>query len=157
MDAAHTDFDDDSFDLIYSCAMLEHVEDLSSVLAETRRILKPGGVAVFGIHLFASRSGGHNLQDRDANTGKLVAPPPWDHLRQNLYPTKLYLNRLRERDFRMAFEHAGLQVLDWRTVPSPPEDAALLTDELERELAAKGYTRTELLTEAVTAFVTKRE
>jgi 2-polyprenyl-6-hydroxyphenyl methylase/3-demethylubiquinone-9 3-methyltransferase len=36
-------FADDSFDLVYCCDVLEHVPDLPRVIAETARVLKPGG------------------------------------------------------------------------------------------------------------------
>jgi SAM-dependent methyltransferase len=36
-------FPDDTFDVVFSSNVLEHVEDLSVLLAETRRVLKPSG------------------------------------------------------------------------------------------------------------------
>jgi ubiquinone/menaquinone biosynthesis C-methylase UbiE len=45
-DAHHTAFPDDSFDLIVGAAILHHL-DLTIALAELRRILAPGGRAVF--------------------------------------------------------------------------------------------------------------
>lgn len=155
MDAGRTVFDDNTFDLIYSCATLEHVDALPEVLAETKRIMKPGAIATFGIHLYASRSGGHNLELRDPATGKIAVPPPWDHLRENVYPSKLYLNKLRETEFRSAFEEQGFEIIGWRRVEAPRETEDKLTPELETELAEKGYTRDELLTEAVAACVRK--
>jgi 2-polyprenyl-6-hydroxyphenyl methylase / 3-demethylubiquinone-9 3-methyltransferase len=40
-------FEDASFDIAYCCDVLEHVDDLDRVLAETARVLKPGGVYTF--------------------------------------------------------------------------------------------------------------
>jgi 2-polyprenyl-6-hydroxyphenyl methylase/3-demethylubiquinone-9 3-methyltransferase len=40
-------FPDASFDLVYCCDVLEHVSDLARVIAETARVLKPGGVYCF--------------------------------------------------------------------------------------------------------------
>jgi 2-polyprenyl-6-hydroxyphenyl methylase / 3-demethylubiquinone-9 3-methyltransferase len=37
-------FADESFDVVTCCDVLEHVDDLSQVLAETARVLKPGGL-----------------------------------------------------------------------------------------------------------------
>ena len=37
-------FPADTFDVIYCCDVLEHVDDLRRVVAETARVLKPGGV-----------------------------------------------------------------------------------------------------------------
>jgi SAM-dependent methyltransferase len=42
-------FDDESFDLVFSVTVFEHVQDYDSALAEIRRVLKPGGIAV---HVF---------------------------------------------------------------------------------------------------------
>ena len=42
-DAAHTSFDDCSFDTIIMNDAMEHVDDPEAVLKECRRILKPGG------------------------------------------------------------------------------------------------------------------
>src|SRR5262249_6511775 len=41
-----TDFPDNSFDLIGSCWVLEHVTDPDAVLTEVRRILRPGGTFI---------------------------------------------------------------------------------------------------------------
>jgi 2-polyprenyl-6-hydroxyphenyl methylase / 3-demethylubiquinone-9 3-methyltransferase len=40
-------FEDAAFDVAYCCDVLEHVDDLDRVLAETARILKPGGVYLY--------------------------------------------------------------------------------------------------------------
>jgi 2-polyprenyl-6-hydroxyphenyl methylase / 3-demethylubiquinone-9 3-methyltransferase len=40
-------FDDATFDIAYCCDVLEHVNDLATVIAETARVLKPGGVYLF--------------------------------------------------------------------------------------------------------------
>jgi SAM-dependent methyltransferase len=45
-------FPDDTFDFVYSNSVLEHVDDLHPVLAEMRRVLKPGGAS---LHLFPPR------------------------------------------------------------------------------------------------------
>jgi 2-polyprenyl-6-hydroxyphenyl methylase/3-demethylubiquinone-9 3-methyltransferase len=37
-------FPDASFDIVYCCDVLEHVADLARVIAETARVLKPGGL-----------------------------------------------------------------------------------------------------------------
>lgn len=36
-----------SFDVVYCCDVLEHVDDLRQVIAETARVLKPGGVYLY--------------------------------------------------------------------------------------------------------------
>jgi 2-polyprenyl-6-hydroxyphenyl methylase / 3-demethylubiquinone-9 3-methyltransferase len=64
-------FDDGHFDLVVCCDVLEHVDDLDAVMAETSRVLKPGGLylydtvnrtwvsKIFLIHLFQEWSWTH--------------------------------------------------------------------------------------------------
>lgn len=40
-------FADTTFDIAYCCDVLEHVTDLDRVIAETARVLKPGGIYLF--------------------------------------------------------------------------------------------------------------
>jgi len=40
-------FGDGSFDMVFCCDVLEHVEDVSAVIAEIARVLKPGGLFFF--------------------------------------------------------------------------------------------------------------
>ncbi len=40
-------FPDASFDLVYCCDVLEHVDDLDRVIAESARVLQPGGVYLY--------------------------------------------------------------------------------------------------------------
>jgi 2-polyprenyl-6-hydroxyphenyl methylase/3-demethylubiquinone-9 3-methyltransferase len=40
-------FDDGEFDIVYCCDVLEHVDDLDRVIAESARVLRPGGVYLF--------------------------------------------------------------------------------------------------------------
>ncbi|MCZ7625582.1 MAG: class I SAM-dependent methyltransferase [Candidatus Methylomirabilis sp.] len=44
-------FEDDSFDLIYSVATLEHVPEPERTVGETKRVLRPGGISVHEIDL----------------------------------------------------------------------------------------------------------
>lgn len=52
-------FEDQTFDLIYSSYVLEHVQDPEKVLAEAVRVLKPGGMAVFELPNHLSYFEGH--------------------------------------------------------------------------------------------------
>jgi len=44
-DAAALPFEDDSFDVVFAHALLQHVASPGAVLSEVRRVLRPGGVA----------------------------------------------------------------------------------------------------------------
>jgi len=54
-DAAHLPFEDGSVDAIVSTLVLCSVPDLPAVLAEVRRVLKPGGRFVFWEHVLAPK------------------------------------------------------------------------------------------------------
>lgn len=58
-DAARMPFADDSFDVIISINVLEHVDDLYHTLRECRRILHPDGVMLFHFPPFYSPWGAH--------------------------------------------------------------------------------------------------
>lgn len=45
-------FDDDTFDLVHSNQVFEHVQDYSVALRDIKRVLKPGGIS---LHIFPSK------------------------------------------------------------------------------------------------------
>ncbi|NCC50090.1 MAG: class I SAM-dependent methyltransferase, partial [Spartobacteria bacterium] len=98
MSACALAFPDKHFDFIFSNAVFEHIEDVEAAFAETARVLKPSGLALIRIHLYASLSGGHHLDWADPTGHPSKTVPPWDHLRKNLYPPHLYLNKLRKAE-----------------------------------------------------------
>jgi SAM-dependent methyltransferase len=75
-DGTHFPLDADSFDLAVSHSVFEHILDVSAVLAETWRVLRPGGVAYISINpLYYSSWGSHGTLD-DHKTRL----QPWEHL-----------------------------------------------------------------------------
>ena len=130
MDACDLGFPDDSFDYVISHAVLEHIHDVPAAAVEMRRVLRPGGVAQLSIHLFPCLSGGHRLEWAYPNEQAGSTIPPWDHLRGRRFPTHVYLNELRESDYRTIFAQ-HFEIVN-RTTMSEGEH--LLTPELLREL-----------------------
>jgi hypothetical protein len=78
--------------------------------------LKPRGIAYIEIHLFPSLSGGHDLPWIVPGRTELGDVKPWRHLRDPNWQAPVFLNRLRERDYRSAFEETpGFEIVDWQT------------------------------------------
>jgi SAM-dependent methyltransferase len=136
MDARRLGFRDASFDLVYSSAVFEHIDGVEEAASEIARVLKPGGTAWIGVHLFPSPSGGHDLAWADP-AHPPTAPPPWDHLRARTHPTHVYLNELRADDYLEIF--ARHFTIATYTFVSEGED--LVTDEI---VAETGYSREDL-------------
>jgi len=45
--AENLPFEDNSFELVTCCDVLEHVDDIAKVISEIKRVLKPGGIFVY--------------------------------------------------------------------------------------------------------------
>jgi SAM-dependent methyltransferase len=134
---------DNSVDAVISNNVFEHIADVAAVTKEMHRVLRPGGLAHIIIHPFTAFSGGHHLATIAHGGARSSGPgiPPWDHLRENRFPSGVYLNQLRLADYRAIFEQ-HLDTLEWSL--RGPEGEEHLTPEIERELSQ--YTREELLT-----------
>ncbi len=142
MSATDLAFDDDTFDLVVSHEVFEHLDDVPATLAELQRVMKPEAVTYIYTHSFTSISGGHHIAWKYPHTEPSDTVPPWDHLRENRYPDiPSWINRWREPQYREAFERR-LEVLDW--IHTAREAEALLTPALRQELAE--YSEEELLT-----------
>lgn len=48
--AEHLDFQDNSFDIVYSFGVLHHSPDTPKTIEEVRRVLKPGGIAIIMLY-----------------------------------------------------------------------------------------------------------
>jgi SAM-dependent methyltransferase len=133
-------FPDEHFDLVTSVAAFEHFLDVPAVVAELRRVLRVGGMAWVGIHLFTSLSGAHNIRMSEVPLQTLrPGVTPWDHLRERRIPWSVPLNEWRTDQYLETFaQHLSLRKqYCWLR-----EGEAHLTPALESELAA--YAREEL-------------
>jgi SAM-dependent methyltransferase len=152
MNVEHLEFPDDAFDLIHSNATWEHLPRVDAANRELARVLRPGGLACIEIHLFPSLSGGHDLPWIVPGKIDLGSVVPWGHLRDPNWSAPVFLNRLRERDYRRLFEQTpGLEVVEWKTEFT--EGKHLLTDALSREL--RDYSAEELTRRSIIVVVRK--
>jgi SAM-dependent methyltransferase len=141
------------FDVVHSNATWEHISDVPAANRTLAQSLKPGGVAYIEIHLFPSISGGHDLPWIVPGRTVLGDIKPWRHLRDPQWKEPVILNRLRERDYRKAFEETeGLEILDWKTEYTEGHD--YLTDQIRRELP--DYTDDELTKRSIIVVVQKQ-
>lgn len=95
MDATRMTFSDESFDLVYSFSVFEHIDNPKAALEEVARVLKPGGLAYLSLHLYTSHSGCH---DPKMMSQAVAQPPYWPHLRPahaGAVMESVYLNKVR--------------------------------------------------------------
>jgi SAM-dependent methyltransferase len=150
MDVCKMRFPEDSFDLVYSRSVLHHVPQPGDAIREIRRVVKPGGIAYIGVHLYTSANGSLDLR---IYTGMPDDFRYWPHLRPQLsqfLKPHAYVNKLRIKQWRELFEQnmpGSALMLDRSEHPELEEQA--------RALQAKGelldYTLEELLTHGFAA------
>ncbi len=140
-------FEDGQFDVVLSNAVLEHVLDLDTFVAEVSRVTAAGGISYHLYHNYYCLSGCHLSL-------RLCEEHPWGHLRGRLHTDPNHLNKARVDDVRAAFSRA-FDVLNVFQVGKDHskkgvdrgfryEREDLLTSELGEELGE--FSREELLT-----------
>jgi len=90
----------ESFDLIVSTSVIEHIQDISSAFATMSRVLKPGGVMIHRYDPFFHSRGGHSWGTLDS---------PWGHLCVPSFDMERYYEEFRPHEATMAsrwFQHA---------------------------------------------------
>jgi ubiquinone/menaquinone biosynthesis C-methylase UbiE len=110
-DAACMPFPDNSFDIIVSINVLEHIEDLYFALQECKRVLRPEGVMLFHFPPFFSPWGAH-LE------GWINVP--WLHL---FFPDQVLIEAARniERKQQRNRNYIPTAQVNWSTVNRLPE------------------------------------
>ena len=149
-DAAALPFSDQSFDLVISSAVWEHLPDVEAATREVTRVLRDGGLAVIEIALFPALQGGHHAEWHSIERSAHRAIRPWDHLYPDRRRLPVYLNEWRESQYRLVMESC-LGLIQWED--GPLRGAALL-DSVPREQLA-GYSDRDLLLSSITAWATK--
>lgn len=147
------EFADDTFDLVVSHEVFEHIADVDAVAKELQRVMKPGARTYIYVHNYTSVSGGHHIAWKHVDTRPSRKVPPWDHLRENRHPfIPSWLNAMRERDYRPIMERY-FEILDW--FPTREEGKALLTPQIRAELSR--YSEEELLRQGFVIVATPRK
>lgn len=105
-DAATTNLPPSSVDMIFSNSVLEHIPQpvLKDIFVESRRILKPTGIAIHGVNC-----GDHYAYfDRGITQINYLqySEDEWKRWSNNL----LYQNRMRPRDFHQIVTESGLTI-----------------------------------------------
>ena len=140
MDARRMSFPDNSFDLIWTRAAMEHILPPGDALAEMARVVRPGGLMYHSIDPFFWLKGCHKGGLSDI---------PWAHARLNAaeYRRALEetagrakaekcsrhlrtLNQLTPHEWRHAIERGPFEILEW-TEESSPLAESLLGDQPE--------------------------
>lgn len=150
-DAARLPFADDSFDIVISSAVWEHLRDVERATKEVNRVLRPTGIAAIQIALFPSLQGGHHPEWHSTDPAMRREIRPWDHLYPDRKQLPTYLNEWRERQYRETLGRT-LDVFDWQD--DEMRGAEFLTDRIVADLP--GFTRRDLLLSALTAWARPR-
>jgi len=132
VDARSTNLPTGSIDGVISDAVLEHVPaaDIPLILAECRRILRSGGIAIMNIDY-----GDHySYYDPSINAYHFLRfdERHWRRYNSNLH----YQNRLRHGWYKERFEQAGFEIVEMRPNEVSAADISLLHEaRLDAEFA----------------------
>lgn len=153
MNARNIEFSDETFDFIYSLAVFEHIfaEDVEKAVSEIARTAKKECLIIINTATFGGLTAGHRMEWRSPQPNIKRRSPPWDHLRQNLFPVNTYLNGFRIKDFRRVF-NKHLNVI--AEVFSEKVGEQYLTPEILEELP--DFSKEELLINNMTIIAKKK-
>jgi ubiquinone/menaquinone biosynthesis C-methylase UbiE len=129
MDATAMEFPDNSFDLILSRSVLEHIRPIERLIAETARVIRPGGMAYHEIDPFYWLRGCHK---------RGLVDIPWAHARLTMADFHRFvaetegvptadkrllrlktLNRLTLRDWKALMENSAFEIVEWVELEAP--------------------------------------
>jgi SAM-dependent methyltransferase len=121
-DARSTGLPDASIDYVTSTSTLEHIppDDIRQILRETRRILRPGGVASLWI----------DYQDHYSYSDPSISVYNYLQFEDRQWrlwsPSLQFQNRLRHAEHVRLLLDAGFEILDEDRVEGSPEDLAII-------------------------------
>lgn len=134
-----------TFDVVMTWSVFEHIADPKQALENVIASLKPGGIFYISLHLFTAHDGHHDIR---AFTGAGDSLPLWGHLRtthKHLLKPSAYLNEWRIAQWQNLFAEVapgGDEYLDEYEVRE--RFGPRMTDDLRAELA--DYSDEELYT-----------
>lgn len=117
-DAHAMPWPDDSFDLVYSFSVFEHLRDPAQCLEEVVRVLRPGGLFCIGTHMYTSDSGAHDPRSFLTYHENIA---PWAHLRpvhRDSVKPNAYCNGWRNEQWEKLFRDK-CEGVKLRNHPSP--------------------------------------
>lgn len=154
MDASRLNFDDESFDFVYSFTVFQHLSDPATALEEVIRVLRPGGGAYIDLMPY---TGPNASLDIRILGGAEADVPRWAHLRPRYADrvrSSAFLNGLRLTEWKELFD----RLMPGVVVELHQPDAATRVAEVD-ELHAAGelleYGEEELITTDA-AFIWKK-
>lgn len=112
-------FPEESFDLIYSFAVLEHVADIGPIVKKMHALLRNGGIMIHMIDLREHHTHLRAVPDKNSSVDFLkYSRAEWEQI----YPpgSEHHINRLRASDFERCFRDCGLEIVDYSTVQHMP-------------------------------------
>lgn len=155
-------FKKETFDVIYSASVLEHIKDIPGAFAEMFRLLKPNGVLIHKYHPFFCPSGGHTLG---------ISDTPWGHCRLTHEEYVHYIERHRPWEvahttpwlsealtraypihlMQQALVQADFKIMYWQETPTAQQNLSDLTPQIQSEsfLSNPQIGLSDLITESV--------
>lgn len=122
VDAVHLPFPDNSFDFVYSNAVLEHLEKPEEAILELKRILEPGAISFHEIDMRDHNSSNplefltYSEENWQALCGKYGGGKGIERLIDNSWQNRVYCNRLTVSDWRGIFEKNGFRVVELKPI-----------------------------------------
>lgn len=139
MDAGDTGLPSDSFDVVISSNVFEHIppSELRRISAESHRLLRPGGVIAHHVH-----PGDHFSADQRITAINFLkfSPRTWNLIGGGL----AYHNRMRCPEYTRLLEELGFELLDVDIDTDERALAALRSNEVRPHERFRGFTDEEL-------------
>lgn len=122
-DVAQSELEPESFDMIFTNEVLEHLVEYPKAFAGMASLLKPGGVALHEYNPFFCATGGHLDCTLDI---------PWGHARLSPEDFERYLETYRPDELQdgLDFFHKGLNRMTFRNLEEASSDSGLQLLEL---------------------------